>query len=53
MNTEFCLFQVDAKRVIWEVTKYCNYKCKHCCASASKVDTKDEIGTLKVFINLS
>lgn len=49
MNTEFCLFQVDAKRVIWEVTKYCNYKCKHCCASASKVDTKDEISTERFF----
>lgn len=45
MNKEFCLFQVDEKRVIWEVTKYCNYKCKHCCASASKIDTKDELNT--------
>ena len=38
-NQEFCLFKVDKKRVIWEVTKYCNYKCKHCCASADLVDT--------------
>ena len=45
MNKEFCLFQVDEKRVIWEVTKYCNYKCKHCCASASKIDTKEELNT--------
>lgn len=43
MNKEFCLFKVDEKRVIWEVTKYCNYKCKHCCASANLVDTKDEL----------
>lgn len=45
MNEEFCLFQTDQKRVIWEVTKYCNYQCKHCCASASKIDTKDELTT--------
>lgn len=44
-NQEFCLFKVDKKRVIWEVTKYCNYKCKHCCASADLVDTKDELTT--------
>lgn len=45
MNKEFCLFKVDKKRVIWEVTKYCNYQCKHCCASANIVDTKDELNT--------
>ena len=44
-NQEFCLFKVDKKRVIWEVTKYCNYKCKHCCASADLIDTKDELTT--------
>ena len=44
-NQEFCLFKVDKKRVIWEVTKYCNYKCKHCCASADLIDTKDELIT--------
>lgn len=44
-NQEFCLFKVDRKRVIWEVTKYCNYKCKHCCASADLIDTKDELTT--------
>lgn len=48
MNKEFCLFQVDEKRVIWEVTKYCNYNCKHCCASASKIDTSDELDTERV-----
>lgn len=42
-QTEFCLFKADAKRVIWEVTKYCNYNCKHCCASASNVDTSKEL----------
>ena len=47
MNKEFCLFKVDKKRVIWEVTKYCNYQCKHCCASADLVDTKDELDTKK------
>ena len=46
-NQEFCLFKVDKKRVIWEVTKYCNYKCKHCCASADLVDTKDELTTIQ------
>ena len=45
MNKEFCLFKIDKKRVIWEVTKYCNYQCKHCCASANIVDTKDELNT--------
>lgn len=45
MNEEFCLFQTDQKRVIWEVTKYCNYHCKHCCASSSKIDTKEELTT--------
>lgn len=45
LNKEFCLFKVDKKRVIWEVTKYCNYQCKHCCASAELVDTKDELDT--------
>ena len=44
-NQEFCLFKVDKKRVIWEVTKYCNYKCKHCCASADLIDTKYELTT--------
>ena len=44
-NQEFCLFKVDKKREIWEVTKYCNYKCKHCCASADLIDTKDELTT--------
>lgn len=43
MNQEFCLFQVDKKRVIWEVTKFCNYHCKHCCASAEKIDTTNEL----------
>lgn len=43
MNQEFCLFQVNKKRVIWEVTKFCNYHCKHCCASAEIIDTKDEL----------
>ena len=46
-NQEFCLFKVDKKRVIWEVTKYCNYKCKHCCASADLIDTKDELTTIQ------
>ena len=45
MNQEFCLFKIDQKRVIWEVTNYCNYQCKHCCASASKKDTTTEIET--------
>lgn len=45
MNQEFCLFKVDKKRVIWEVTKFCNYQCKHCCASANLVDTKNELST--------
>lgn len=44
-NEEFCLFKIDQKRVIWEVTNYCNYHCKHCCASATKVDTADELST--------
>lgn len=45
MNKEFCLFKVDKKRVIWEITKYCNYQCKHCCASANLIDTKEELNT--------
>ena len=45
MNKEFCLFKVDKKRAIWEVTKYCNYKCKHCCTSANIIDTKNELNT--------
>ena len=45
MNKEFCLFKVDKKRAIWGVTKYCNYKCKHCCTSANIVDTKNELNT--------
>lgn len=44
-NNEFCLFEVNEKRVIWEVTNYCNYQCKHCCASANKIDTKSELST--------
>ena len=44
-NQEFCLFKVDKKRVIWEMTKYCNYKCKHCCASADLIDPKYELTT--------
>lgn len=51
MNQEFCLFKIDQKRVIWEVTNYCNYQCKHCCASASKTDTMEEIGT-KRFLSI-
>lgn len=43
MNGEICLFKSDKKRVIWEVTKYCNYKCKHCCASAASIDTSEEL----------
>lgn len=43
MNKEFCLFQVDKKRAIWEVTKFCNYKCKHCCALAEKISTENEL----------
>lgn len=43
MKDEFCLFKVDKKRVIWEITNYCNYQCKHCCASANKIDTKNEL----------
>ena len=49
MKDEFCLFKVDEKRVIWEVTNYCNYKCKHCCASANIIDTKDELNTDEFF----
>lgn len=45
MNKEFCLFKVNKKRILWEITKYCNYQCKHCCASANLVDTKDELST--------
>ena len=45
MKDEFCLFEVNQKRVIWEVTNYCNYQCKHCCASAKKIDTKEELST--------
>lgn len=48
MNKEFCLFQIDKKRVIWELTKYCNYQCKHCCASAEKIDTINELNTLRI-----
>lgn len=44
-SDEFCLFEVNEKRVIWEVTSYCNYRCKHCCASANKVDTSYELTT--------
>ena len=43
MNKEFCLFKVDKKRVIWEVTNNCNYNCKHCCAKAKAIDTSDEL----------
>lgn len=45
MKDEFCLFKIDQKRVIWEVTQYCNYSCKHCCASAEKINTSNEIDT--------
>ena len=45
MNKEFCLFKVNKKRILWEITKYCNYQCKHCCASANLVDTKNELST--------
>ncbi len=43
MSKEFCLFEVNEKKVIWEVTNFCNYKCKHCCAGASIVDTSKEL----------
>ena len=49
MEDEFCLFKVDEKRVIWEITNYCNYQCKHCCASANKIDTQNELTTEQCF----
>ena len=49
MEEEFCLFKVDEKRVIWEVTNYCNYQCKHCCASANIIDTQNELDTKQCF----
>lgn len=53
MNDEFCLFEVNKKRVLWEVTGYCNYQCKHCCASANKIDTCKELTTKECFFILN
>jgi MoaA/NifB/PqqE/SkfB family radical SAM enzyme len=36
MNREVCLFNTSVgKRVVWEVTKKCNYKCSHCCNNSN------------------
>jgi len=37
LNREFCLFQTDKKRIIWEITRNCNYSCKHCCSSSKSI----------------
>lgn len=37
LNSEFCLFQTDKKRIIWEITRNCNYSCKHCCSSSESI----------------
>jgi MoaA/NifB/PqqE/SkfB family radical SAM enzyme len=37
LNSEFCLFQTDKKRIIWEITRNCNYSCKHCCSSSENI----------------
>ena len=39
MNSRYCLFKTEKKRVVWEVTHKCNYSCLHCC---SKSGNKEE-----------
>lgn len=36
MNSKYCLFKTEKKRVVWEVTHKCNYACLHCCSRSGK-----------------
>lgn len=47
MTTEFCLFDTQSKRVIWEITRRCNYHCKHCCSRANLNSIQDGINTTR------
>ncbi len=47
MTSEFCLFDTQSKRVIWEITRRCNYHCKHCCSRAGAVNVQDGISTTR------
>jgi MoaA/NifB/PqqE/SkfB family radical SAM enzyme len=49
-KNETCLFElVDKKRVTWEITKKCNYNCKHCCNNCDQNAYDDELTTSKIF----
>lgn len=44
LENETCLFEiVDGLRVTWEITRRCNYCCKHCCNSSEDKEDLDEI----------
>lgn len=36
-DTPFCLFTIpkNKKKIIWEITSFCNMDCKHCCSNSS------------------
>jgi MoaA/NifB/PqqE/SkfB family radical SAM enzyme len=41
---DFCFFSSpkEGKRIVWEITNFCNMKCHHCCASASSQKNGNE-----------
>lgn len=41
MNSKYCLFKTEKKRVIWEVTHRCNYACLHCCSKSGNLKSKE------------
>lgn len=48
---DFCLFNIklDWKRVIWEITNKCNYKCSYCIFSSTLNWKWQELSTYEIF----
>lgn len=43
MNSPYCLFKTEKKRVVWEITHLCNYQCVHCCSRSGQVQVDQEL----------
>lgn len=42
-NSPYCLFKTEKKRVVWEVTHLCNYRCVHCCSKSGIAQRETEL----------